>query len=299
MSVHARVPRSQQHAMVAQAALARGDLVAARRWADDAVVGDDRAATCRSALTDPRSRGDRAGRAGQAERDAHDALACAADIEAHLRIPDILECLADLAAEAGSHREAARLFGAADAIRQRIGRGPLQDLRRRLRSLGCRARDAMGEEDFDGGMGRGRGAVHRGSDRLRPARPRRTQTAHQRLGVAHPDRARRGPAGQRGARPTKTSPRGFSSHHAPCKPTSRTSTPNSASPPACSSPKKQPATRTPEGDRTQADEDRLFIMPRPTFGHAQPCRIAHRFKSWCSRPLRNSVGKIYGLQRWC
>ena len=57
----------------------------------------------------------------QAERDAHDALACAAEIEAYLRIPDILECLAALAGDAGSHREAARLFGAADAIRQRMG----------------------------------------------------------------------------------------------------------------------------------------------------------------------------------
>ena len=42
-------------------------------------------------------------------------------IQAHLFIPDILECLATLAGEAGSHREAARLFGAAHAIRQRMG----------------------------------------------------------------------------------------------------------------------------------------------------------------------------------
>ena len=57
----------------------------------------------------------------QAERDAHDALAYAAEVEAYLRVPDTLECLATLAGEAGSHREAARLFGAAEAIRQRIG----------------------------------------------------------------------------------------------------------------------------------------------------------------------------------
>ena len=61
------------------------------------------------------------GEPDQAERDAHDALACAAEFEAYLRIPDILECLAALAGDAGSHREAARLFGAAQAIRQRMG----------------------------------------------------------------------------------------------------------------------------------------------------------------------------------
>jgi hypothetical protein len=55
------------------------------------------------------------------ERDAHDALARAAELEAYLYVPDILECIGTLAAEAGSHREAARLFGAAHGIRQGIG----------------------------------------------------------------------------------------------------------------------------------------------------------------------------------
>jgi hypothetical protein len=57
----------------------------------------------------------------QAERDAHDALACATEFDAQLGISDVLECLAALAGEAGSHREAVRLFGAAHAIRQRMG----------------------------------------------------------------------------------------------------------------------------------------------------------------------------------
>ena len=57
----------------------------------------------------------------QAESDAHDALTRAAEIEAHICVPDILEVLPDLAGEAGSHREAARLFGAAQAIRNRMG----------------------------------------------------------------------------------------------------------------------------------------------------------------------------------
>jgi hypothetical protein len=43
----------------------------------------------------------------------------AASMHAYLGIPDILECLAAVAGDDGDHREAARLFGAAQAIRQR------------------------------------------------------------------------------------------------------------------------------------------------------------------------------------
>ena len=65
----------------------------------------------------------------QAERDAHDALALRRrHVKAHLGIPDILECLAALAGEAGSHREAARLFGAAARHPAAHRRGPVQDL---------------------------------------------------------------------------------------------------------------------------------------------------------------------------
>jgi DNA-binding CsgD family transcriptional regulator len=89
------------------------------------------------------------GEPDQAERDAHDALAGATEVEAYLFIPDILECLAALAGEDGSHREAARLFGAAEAIRLRIGA-----VRFKIYDAGYEAsvaalRDAMGEQDFD------------------------------------------------------------------------------------------------------------------------------------------------------
>ena len=109
-----------QRALSAQAALAGGDLVAARRGADEAVTTATGYYLSAALLT-------RAhvaiaqGEPEQGERDAHDALACAAEVEAYLFIPDILECLAALAGDAGSHREAARLFGAAHAIRQRRG----------------------------------------------------------------------------------------------------------------------------------------------------------------------------------
>ena len=104
----------------AQAALAGGDLVAARRWADEAVTSTT-GYYLSAALLTRASVAIAQGEPEQAERDAYDALACAAEVEAYRPIPDILECLAGLAGQAGSHREAARFFGAAHGIRQRMG----------------------------------------------------------------------------------------------------------------------------------------------------------------------------------
>jgi DNA-binding CsgD family transcriptional regulator len=91
----------------------------------------------------------------QAERDAHDALTCAADIEARAGVPDILECLADLARYAGSHREAARLFGAADAIRQRMGAARFKIYDAGYEASLAALREAMGKGDFDGAWAEG------------------------------------------------------------------------------------------------------------------------------------------------
>ena len=85
----------------------------------------------------------------QAERDAHDALKCAASIEAHHGIADILECIAALAGDASSHHEAARLFGAAAAIRQRTGEVRFQIYQAGYAASLAALRDAMGKEDFD------------------------------------------------------------------------------------------------------------------------------------------------------
>jgi DNA-binding CsgD family transcriptional regulator len=105
---------------LAQVALARGDLTAARDWAEVAVsttIGWHLAA----ALT-TRARVAIAQRDPElAERDARAGLACAAEVRAHLAVPDILECLAGAAVGVGSQREAARLFGSAEAIRNRTG----------------------------------------------------------------------------------------------------------------------------------------------------------------------------------
>jgi predicted ATPase/class 3 adenylate cyclase/DNA-binding CsgD family transcriptional regulator len=105
---------------LAQVALARGDLTEARRWADDAVAvapgmhrGLALATRARVALAQNDS--------DQAERDAHEALNSAAKFRGYILIPDALECLAALAVDAGANREAARLFGAAQALRSHTG----------------------------------------------------------------------------------------------------------------------------------------------------------------------------------
>jgi len=145
-----------QRAASAVAALARGDLVAARQWADQAVtmatsyfLSAALLARARVAIAQ--------GQPEQGERDAHDALACAADVEAYLPIPDILECLAGLAGQAASHREAVRLFGAAQAIRERMGA-----VRFKIHDVGYEAlvavlRTSMGEQDFESAWAEGAG----------------------------------------------------------------------------------------------------------------------------------------------
>ena len=147
------------HAMVqrtvsAQAALAGGDLVAARRWADEAVT----TATgwwLMGALTARARVAIAQGEPDQAERDAHEALACAADIGAYLHIPNILECLAVLASDAHSHREAARFFGAAHAVRLHMGAVRFKIYDADYQASVARLRDAMGEKDFDSAWAEG------------------------------------------------------------------------------------------------------------------------------------------------
>jgi DNA-binding CsgD family transcriptional regulator len=85
----------------------------------------------------------------QAESDAHDALTRVANIEAYLFVPDILEVLADLAGEAGSYRDAARLFGAAQAIRNRMGVVRFKIYDSGYAASVAAVRDAMGDKDFD------------------------------------------------------------------------------------------------------------------------------------------------------
>ena len=70
-------------------------------------------------------------------------------------IPDILECLGTLAGGAGSHREATRLFGAADAIRERMGAVRFKIYDAGYEASMAAVRDALGEQDFESAWAEG------------------------------------------------------------------------------------------------------------------------------------------------
>jgi hypothetical protein len=73
----------------------------------------------------------------------------AAELKAYSQIPDILECLAILAGQAGRHREAARLFGAGEKVRQRIGMGRFEVFDADCEASAAALRNALGDQDFE------------------------------------------------------------------------------------------------------------------------------------------------------
>jgi predicted ATPase/class 3 adenylate cyclase/DNA-binding CsgD family transcriptional regulator len=139
---------------IAQAALAGGDLIAARRWADDAVATAP-GVVLTWALTNRARVAIAQGEPEQAERDAHDALASAPESFEALGTSDTLECLAVLAGEAGSHLEAARLFGSAAVIRQRMGAVRFKVWDAGYEASAATVRDALGGTDFDAAWAEG------------------------------------------------------------------------------------------------------------------------------------------------
>jgi predicted ATPase/class 3 adenylate cyclase/DNA-binding CsgD family transcriptional regulator len=140
---------------IALATLAGGDLIAARRWADDAVTTATGWAPLMRALTTRARVAIAQGEFEQAERDAHDALATVPESFPHGGTSDTLECLAALAVDAGSHRDAARLFGAADAIQQHTGVVRFKVWDADYQASVAALRDAMGDSDFDAAWAEG------------------------------------------------------------------------------------------------------------------------------------------------
>jgi len=141
---------------LAEVALARGDLPAARRYADETVAltaGVPRAialiARAQVAIAQ--------GEPEQAERDAHEALAVALDVEAYVATPDALECLAAVANAAGGHRHAARLLGAADAVRRPMGIVRYKVYDAGYQTLLTSVQDGLGDNEFETAWAEGAG----------------------------------------------------------------------------------------------------------------------------------------------
>ncbi len=132
----------------AEAALADHDLAAARRWADEA-ASTTTGWWLMSALSTRARVAIAQGEPDQAERDARDSLACATELGAPLGVPDVLECLAVLAGDGASHREAARLLGAAEAIRQRMGSVRFKSYDADYEASVTALRNTLGEPDFE------------------------------------------------------------------------------------------------------------------------------------------------------
>src|SRR6185312_7138672 len=72
--------------------------------------------------------------------------------KAQLGVADLLECLGRLA---GDHREAARLFGAAEAMRHRIGVVRFKVHDAAVDAAIAASRDALGDTDFDAAWAEG------------------------------------------------------------------------------------------------------------------------------------------------
>lgn len=133
---------------MAEALQACGDLEAARRSADETLAvapGCYRMlallarANIAMAQLEPE----------QAERDAHEALTVAEDTPAFIRVDDILECLACLAAAEENYAYAARLFGAGDAQRRRMGHPRFPMYQADYDTAVAAAREAMTTDDFE------------------------------------------------------------------------------------------------------------------------------------------------------
>jgi predicted ATPase/class 3 adenylate cyclase/DNA-binding CsgD family transcriptional regulator len=138
----------------ALAPLACGDLDFALRWADDAVdftFGCYRSVALMSRAQVKLARGDMEG----ANRDAQAALIAAGDAGTSYGLTWVFDTIARVLSSDGSHREAGRIFGAADALRQRTGEVRLPNFDADYRVAVDDLRAAMGDNDFEAAWAEG------------------------------------------------------------------------------------------------------------------------------------------------
>ena len=138
-------------ALMAQVVYARHDLVTARRWADEAVaatMGWHRMVALATRAHIAIAQGE----FEQPDRDAHDALACAANVQSWLGVPGVIECLASLTAD---ERQASRLLGAAAALRVQTGEARFAIYQPAYDAAVAALRNTFGEANFDAAWAEG------------------------------------------------------------------------------------------------------------------------------------------------
>ena len=126
-----------------------------------------------------------------AERLLHEALSLASERAVWLALPDLLDGVAEVAGGLSSHEEAARLIGAIDVARERLGLPVFATERPRREMLIAQIRDALGVGAYHRAHAAGSKMDLDGDGRLRPPRTRGAQAPAGRVGVADPDRAAR------------------------------------------------------------------------------------------------------------
>jgi predicted ATPase/DNA-binding CsgD family transcriptional regulator len=137
---------------MAEADLAEGDLPAARQHADQASTSAAKLGlkgNLAAALLSSARAAIAAGDYGRAHDHAQQALAIGRDAHSKILIIDAFECLAAVAPNADDHPKAARLLGAAHALRQETG---YQRFRLRQNSYDIAVlalRSALGDQTFD------------------------------------------------------------------------------------------------------------------------------------------------------
>ncbi len=142
------------HSFRAQVALAGGDAIGARRCTDEAVSVT--AGWHLSLALTTRVRVAMAqGEPERAQRAAYDALTCATGVGAHNCVPEVLECLGQLAGGQRRYREAVRLFGAAQGIRRRTGAVRFKIYDAGYEDSVAAVRTSMSNEEFDNAWAEG------------------------------------------------------------------------------------------------------------------------------------------------
>jgi len=140
------------HTNLAYADLAEGDLRAARQHAEQAVATATRLGMRHQlmyALLASAHVTAATGDTGPGHDDAHQALTIGRDIESRTGIIDALECLGGLSAGTDDRDKAARLLGAADALRRGIGYQRLALHQSGYDAAVTALRASMGEAAFD------------------------------------------------------------------------------------------------------------------------------------------------------